>query len=96
MMDVSDGLVLDATRMAEASVVTIALDADAVGPEPALSGGEDHGLLAAFPPGAPLPPGFRGIGRVLAAGPDPVLVGEAPATGRGGWDPYRDWDAGRG
>ncbi|MEU1970673.1 thiamine-phosphate kinase [Microbacterium sp. NPDC019599] len=96
LMDVSDGLVLDATRMAEASRVTVALDAAAVGPEPALSGGEDHGLLATFPPAVALPEGFRAIGRVEGAGTAPVLVdGQAPG-GRGGWDPYRDWDSARG
>ena len=25
-----------------------------------------------------------------------VTVGGAPVTGRGGWDPHRDWDAVRG
>ena len=96
LMDVSDGLVLDAGRMAEASGVTIVLDPDAVGREPALSGGEDHGLLAAFPPGGTLPEGFRAIGRVEPAGSVPVLVGDEPPAGRGGWDPYSDWDSARG
>ncbi|MFH8250126.1 thiamine-phosphate kinase [Microbacterium sp. B2969] len=96
LMDVSDGLVLDATRMATASRVTIRLDGSAVGPEPALSGGEDHALLATFPPEAGLPQGFRTIGRVEAAGADPVLVDGVVPAGRGGWDPYRDWDATRG
>ncbi|MFS0867268.1 thiamine-phosphate kinase [Microbacterium sp. 179-B 1A2 NHS] len=93
MMDVSDGLLLDATRLAEASGVTLAL----TGPmdAAALTGGEDHALLATFPPG-PLPDGFREIGLVVERGTHAVtLDGEAP-RGRGGWDPYRDWDAGRG
>ena len=96
LMDVSDGLVLDARRMAEASGVTIVFDPEAVGPEPALSGGEDHGLLAAFPSATGLPEGFRVIGRVEPAGSAPVLVGDAPPAGRGGWDPYSDWDSARG
>ena len=96
LMDVSDGLVLDAGRMAEASGVTIVLDPTAVGPEPALSGGEDHGLLAAFPAGTALPAAFRAIGRVDPAGSAPVLVGDEPPAGRGGWDPYSDWDSARG
>lgn len=96
LMDVSDGLVLDATRMAEASGVTIALDGARIGPEPALSGGEDHGLLATFPPGVAIAEGFRVIGTVAARGPAPVLVDGRSPAGRGGWDPYRDWDAGRG
>ena len=96
LMDVSDGLVLDATRMAEASGVTIVLYPGAVGPEPALSGGEDHALLATFPAGAALPEGFRAIGRVVEAGSAAVLVGDAPPSSRGGWDPYVDWDQARG
>ncbi len=94
LMDVSDGLVLDASRMADASNVTILLD----GPldEVALSGGEDHALLAAFPPGVGMPEGFRVIGRVAPRAEHAVLVAGAPPTGRTGWDPYRDWDAARG
>lgn len=94
LMDVSDGLVLDATRLAAASGVTIDLDGGL--DREALSGGEDHALLATFPPGAVLPTGFRVIGAVLPASVTPVTVGGRPYTGRGGWDPYRDWDAGRG
>lgn len=96
LMDVSDGLVLDATRMAEASGATLRLDATAVGEEPALSGGEDHALLAAFPSEAGLPHGFRRIGVVEPAGAVPVLIGDDLPPGRGGWDPYRDWDSSRG
>jgi thiamine-monophosphate kinase len=99
MMDVSDGLALDATRLADASGVTVELESAALGDDPAaaLSGGEDHALLAAFPGDAVLPPGFRRIGRVLQRDPDLALTvdGERYA-GRTGWDPYRDWDSGRG
>ena len=51
LMDVSDGLVLDASRMAEASRVTLEIDSAALGGDPAtaLTAGEDHALLAAFP-----------------------------------------------
>jgi thiamine-monophosphate kinase len=94
MMDVSDGLLLDATRMADASGVTLDLDPAALGPDAdtALTGGEDHALLATFPPGA-LPSGFRAIGAVRERGERAVLVAGAPFVGRTGWDPYRDWDA---
>ncbi len=95
MMDVSDGLVLDATRLAEASRVTVALDARTLGQDPAsaLAGGEDHALLATFPSTDALPAGFRAIGRILERGAEAVLVDGAPFDGRGGWDPYQDWDA---
>lgn len=98
MMDVSDGLVLDATRLADASNVTIALDTAALGPdaETALSGGEDHALLATFPAHLQLPEGFRVVGTVRARGEHAVTVDGASPADRGGWDPYTDWDAVRG
>lgn len=91
MMDVSDGLALDARRLADASGVTLALDGGALGsdPERALRGGEDHALLATFP-GDALPPGFRPIGRVLERGAEALLCDGEPVTATG-WDPYRDW-----
>lgn len=95
MMDVSDGLVLDASRMAAASGVVIDIDSSALGEDPgdALIGGEDHALLATFPAGAPLPDGFRSIGTVSGHLVPGVLVDGLPHDGRPGWDPYRDWDA---
>ncbi|MDW4572877.1 thiamine-phosphate kinase [Microbacterium sp. M3] len=95
MMDVSDGLVLDASRLAEASDVTIALESATLGSdvEDALAGGEDHALLATFPVGRALPHGFTRIGSVHARGADRVLVDGRPYVGRGGWDPYLDWDS---
>jgi thiamine-monophosphate kinase len=95
MMDVSDGLVLDATRLAEASGVTFTLESATLGDDPvaALTGGEDHALLTTFPADAALPHGFHRVGTVQERGDDPVLVDGQPHTGRGGWDPYRDWDA---
>lgn len=96
MMDVSDGLVLDASRLAAASGVSISIDSATLGadPAPALAGGEDHALLATFPDA--VPEGFSVIGRVVERGDDDVLVDGHPYDGRGGWDPYRDWDAGTG
>ncbi|WP_431072954.1 thiamine-phosphate kinase [Microbacterium phyllosphaerae] len=93
MMDVSDGLALDARRMAAASEVTLALDGASLGEDPlrALAGGEDHALLATFPPGMP-PSGFRIIGAVIPRGDQDLLVDGAPAD-VSGWDPYRDWDS---
>lgn len=96
MMDISDGLALDARRMAAASGVTIALDSALLGADPAraLAGGEDHALLATFPE-ALLPPAFRAIGRVRAAGNEDLLCDEQPVD-LSGWDPYRDWDSAAG
>lgn len=95
MMDVSDGLVLDASRLAAASGVTVDIDESALGADAidALTGGEDHALLATFPAGSTPPDGFRVIGRVVQRTAHPVLVGGRPHDGRSGWDPYRDWDA---
>ncbi|WP_350352447.1 thiamine-phosphate kinase [Microbacterium sp. A8/3-1] len=93
MMDISDGLALDARRMAAASEVTIALDRALLGddPERAIAGGEDHALLATFPDGV-LPPGFRIIGEVRDRGAEDLLCDERPVD-ISGWDPYRDWDS---
>lgn len=94
MMDVSDGLLLDVTRLADASGVTIDLDPGL--DDLALRGGEDHALLACFGDAGAVPSGFRPIGRVVARGASAVTVGGTPATGHLGWDPHRDWDSVRG
>lgn len=106
MMDISDGIVRDAGRLAAASGVGIELDARrllaetvplaetalALGVSPVdwvLGGGEDHGLLAAFPPGTELPRGFRPVGTVVeaSAGTETVTVdGRTPSSV--GWDHF--------
>lgn len=93
MMDISDGLALDARRLAAASDVTLELSRQALGenPQRALAGGEDHALLATFPADV-LPPGFRIIGKVIERGMDDVLC-DGVAVSSDGWDPYRDWDS---
>jgi thiamine-monophosphate kinase len=96
MLDVSDGLAIDAGRLARASNVGIDFDSAILGEqrELALGGGEDHGLLATFPPDAVLPDGFRRLGRVTDdAGA--VLVDGTPHA-QGGWDPYLGWDGAAG
>ena len=87
MIDLSDGLALDARRVGIASGVALDLSRDAVGSREALDGGEDHSLLATFP--ASPPEGFRVIGRVVEG--LGVLVDGVAYEARGGWDPYADW-----
>jgi len=107
MLDLSDGLVLDARRVARASGVTIALSSDAVAAvagdstvKLALDGGEDHSLFATFPSGTVLPGGFRAIGEVVTPGDDAhrgqVTVDGILYGADGGWDPYAGWLGGRG
>ena len=102
MLDVSDGLALDAGRVAEASGVRIELHSEALGPDPAtaLSGGEDHALLACFPSEASVPHPFRVIGAVLPNDKGDerrrVSVDGRPYDGRAGWDPYSGWDGAAG
>ncbi len=96
MLDLSDGLAIDARRLAAASGIRIDFTAAALGPDAALAlaGGEDHSLLATFPGSTELPGGFRVIGRV-EAGSGISVDGEA-WTQPLGWDPYTGWNGDRG
>ncbi|HTN15338.1 MAG TPA: thiamine-phosphate kinase [Sphingomonadaceae bacterium] len=87
MMDVSDGLLLDAARMARASGVTVALDTALVplaGPSvllsTALRWGDDYELLFAAPADAALPIPAHRIGTVLKATDKPVLLDGEPLS----------------
>jgi len=100
MIDTSDGLLRDAARVAEASGVAVDLDPDALAPDAGLAalaarlgadplawvlaGGEDHQLLATFPPGTALPEPFRRVGDVRP-GSGEVTVGGHPWAGPTGW-----------
>lgn len=88
MMDVSDGLLIDAARMADASAVTFAIDSTAL-PFPAalpqarrdeaMRWGDDYELLFAMPPAATPPVAAHRIGKAVARGPSSVLIdGTAP------------------
>jgi thiamine-monophosphate kinase len=57
-----------------------------------LGGGEDHSLLATFPPGVQLPHGFTAIGSVEASAPTNstgVTIAGRPAD-TVGWDHFAD------
>lgn len=93
MMDVSDGLLLDAQRMAFASGVTIAIDRAAIPQSPtlraailaapqlaekALRWGDDYALLASLPDGKVPDCASTCIGAVLPLTADPILIDGAP------------------
>ncbi|MDE2403242.1 MAG: thiamine-phosphate kinase [Sphingomonadales bacterium] len=87
MMDVSDGLLLDAARMARASAVTIAITAAQVPiatPEPrrheALRWGDDYQLLFTLPPGQEPPVPAHRIGAALPQAETPLLLDTIPLT----------------
>ena len=85
MMDVSDGLLLDASRMARASEVTIAIDSAAVPiatPEArrdeALRWGDDYQLLFSAPTQLALPVAAMRIGEVLERGAATLVLDGVP------------------
>ncbi len=85
MMDISDGLLLDAWRMALASNVTFALHgasvpvADAARRDECLRWGDDYELLFTAPAGLSLPVPVHHIGEVVAPGGTPLtLDGHSP------------------
>jgi thiamine-monophosphate kinase len=58
-----------------------------------LTGGEDHALVATFPPATDLPSNWRVIGTVQSSTGHPgtgVTVDGAPYAGTGGWEHFRD------
>lgn len=102
LMDISDGLVRDATRIARASQVGIAIDsaavpqhggvaavADALGIDAvalALTGGEDHHLLGCFPRESAVPDGWSIVGSVTADFEGVLVDGAVPEAF--GWDHF--------
>jgi len=102
MMDISDGLLRDASRIARASEVGVAIDSSLVPVHAAaveaagllgvdavrwaLTGGEDHHLLATFPRAHSVPEGWTVIGRVLDEFQGVRVDGEIPSEL--GWDHF--------
>jgi thiamine-monophosphate kinase len=102
MMDISDGLVTDLARMARASSLGMSIESRLVpihraasavaaavvgnADEWALTGGEDHHLVATFPPKASLPEGWVVIGTVTRDRQGVLVNGEVPS--RWGWDHF--------
>ena len=91
MMDVSDGLLLDAWRMAEASQVSLAIDGAAVpiaAPEArrfdALRWGDDYELLFTLPAGVESPVPASLIGTVEPRGYVPLFLDGEPIANREG------------
>ena len=90
MIDISDGLVADLEHIARGSGVCIELDtkkiavpeelvstAAAFGVDPMgwiLAGGDDHAIVATFPPKKRMPRGFTAIGKVAPAPVGAVLI----------------------
>ncbi|MGL5827996.1 MAG: thiamine-phosphate kinase [Angustibacter sp.] len=104
MLDISDGLVRDAERIARASGVTLALDPEridwhatelrvpgealGVDPQDWVLSGGEDHGFLATFPAGELPPGFSPLGVVQAAGLEPVVIGSHPPQARG-WDHFR-------
>ena len=90
MMDISDGLLLDAFRMAEASEVTLAIDGAQVpvaAPErrlECLTWGDDYALLTALPQGAEPPCPATCIGTVEPRGFAPLFLDGEPVLNAAG------------
>lgn len=86
MMDVSDGLLIDCWRMAEASRVTFALEGEAIPvTDPArrdacIRWGDDYELLFTAPPATALPVEAHAIGRVIQPGASPLQLDGAILT----------------
>ncbi|MDP3971994.1 MAG: thiamine-phosphate kinase [Candidatus Nanopelagicales bacterium] len=104
MIDVSDGLITDVARIARASRVGIDLSAALVPLAPelasaanafnidpltwALNGGDDHALVATFPPDAGIPDEFVTIGRVFES-PGTEVTLDSAIPDIGGYEHFR-------
>lgn len=88
MMDVSDGLLLDASRIAAASNVTLSLDSGRIEPlapagrlDDAMRWGDDYVLLCTGPAGLDAQFAITPIGEAVVAADAPLLLDGAPPPG---------------
>jgi thiamine-monophosphate kinase len=95
MMDVSDGLLLDARRMAEASGCSVEIELGAIPFAPALQDaerlaaaawGDDYELLFAAPEGFVPPVPATRIGAFVMAGAEPLLLDGNPPPAKLGYE----------
>jgi thiamine-monophosphate kinase len=95
MIDLSDGIAGDVRRLAAASGcgATVWLERLPRSPgasvEQAATGGEDFELLAAIPPGRPLPPWVTEVGALIEGDAVLLLDGTGVAQDLQGWDHFR-------
>ncbi|MEX0913344.1 MAG: thiamine-phosphate kinase [Demequina sp.] len=103
LMDLSDGLLRDASRIARASEVGLAIDSSRVPVHPgveaaaaalgadavawALTSGEDHHMLAVFPRESAVPESWTVVGETIDAFDGLRVDGEPPASL--GWDHFQ-------
>lgn len=104
MIDISDGLLADLGHIAVSSQVGIDIDlsafsipdqmrnaGEALGVNPyewVLAGGDDHALLATFPPEVLLPDEWQRIGTVHRDRPGDVTVNKEKWEGNQGWEHF--------
>lgn len=104
MIDISDGLLADLGHIASASKVGVDVESErldisarlrevgsALGSDPlrwVLTGGEDHALVATFPPFADLPEGWARLGSVTMPGTGVTVDGKAYEH-TAGWEHWR-------
>ncbi|MGC7096889.1 thiamine-phosphate kinase [Amycolatopsis lurida] len=105
MIDISDGLLSDLGHIAKASGVGIDVRTEALQPDQrlqevaaalgadarqwVLTGGEDHALVATFPPHADLPAGWRRIGAVTMPESGVTVDGRPHVTEETGWEHWK-------